>query len=514
MVKIIPRNRIKKINDNESEGKTSKDNYGDKLNISLDSNVKKLRELMKDNQLVVFRKFENTENDNIKCCLIFANGMADKDILNSNVIDPIMNSSIGKDIPSKDIINFLINKVITTNQLGKAVTIEVIISVVMAGDGILLIDGCSEAIVIYARSMEGRQIDEPITETVVRGPREAFTEAIETNISLIRKRIKSYELKMVLKDIGTLTKTKICICYMENIASPKILDELYKRLDKIEVDGIFDSGYIQEIIKDEPLSPFKTIGDTERPDVVCGKLLEGRIGIICDGTPFVLTLPFLFLENFQISEDYYDNFAFASFNRLLRWIAYFLTTSVPGLYIAFTTFHQEMIPTPLLLSISSARQGVPFPTTFEAFGMIIVFEILREAGVRLPKPIGQTISIVGALVLGDAAVTARIISAPMIIVTSLTGISSFLIPKLLGPIVVIRFIIIFLSSFLGLYGYIFGMMGLYIHLMSMRSFGVPYMMNVGVIDASSIKDTVVRYPLRLLKKRPRIIGQKNPVRKS
>ncbi len=243
-------------------------------------------------------------------------------------------------------------------------------------------------------------------------------------------------------------------------------------------------------------------------------MLEGRISILCDGTPFVSTLPYLFIEYFQASEDYYNNYIFATINRLIRIIGFFLSTSVPAIYVALTTYHQEMIPTPLLLSISAAREGVPLPTVIEAMIMLFTFEIIREAGVRLPAAIGQAVSIVGALVLGQAAVAARLISAPMVIVTALTGISSFLTPQMIETLILIRFILLALSSFLGLYGYIFGIIGIFIHLMSLRSFGVPYMLNVSPINKQDVKDTAIRAPWWYMYYRPKLISDRNSVRKA
>jgi spore germination protein KA len=287
----------------------------------------------------------------------------------------------------------------------------------------------------------------------------------------------------------------------------QILKELKARLSKIDYDGILYSQTIEEFIKDSPLSLFKTLGATERPDTVAGRLLEGRIAVFCDGTPFVLTLPFIFVEYFQSADDYDNNYIYSSFNRLLRYAAFFLGTSVPALYVAVTTFHQELIPTSLLLSIATSRLGVPFPTVVEATIMLIGFGLLREAGVRLPQPVGQAVSIVGALVIGEAAVNARLISAPMVVVAATTIISSFIMPKMLGPFIILRMLFLFLAGFIGLYGYLFGIMGLFVYLMSMRSFGVPYTIGVGIINPSELKDTAVRAPWWYLKLRPRLIAK-------
>jgi spore germination protein KA len=365
-----------------------------------------------------------------------------------------------------------------------------------------------EAILTETKALPERGIEEPNSERVVKGAKEGFNEITITNLALIRKRLRTHNLKFSFKEVGTITKTKLCICYVDGVVNKKILQELINRLDNIDNDGIITSQAVEEFIKDAPLSLFKTIGNTERPDVAVGKLLEGRIVIIVDGTPFVLTLPFIFQEHFQSADDYTSNYIFASFNRLLRMMAFFLGISIPALYVAVTTYHQELIPTPLLLSISTAREGIPFPTVVEALIMLAGFTTLREAGVRLPQAIGQSLSIVGALVLGEAAVNARIISAPMVIVIAMTGISSFLVPKLIGAFEIVRLIFLILSAFWGLFGYMYGVIGLFIYLFSLRSFGVPYMLYSSAVTYEDIKDTTLRLPIWSMKNRPRLISKK------
>ena len=249
---------------------------------------------------------------------------------------------------------------------------------------------------------------------------------------MVRRKLKTHELKFKFRVLGSRSHTKACICYLEGLANEAILAELEKRLDKINLDGIMDTNYIIELIKDAPLSPFKTIGNTERPDVVAGKLLEGRIALILDGTPVAITLPYLFNEYFQTNDDYYTNFYFASISRIIRIISFILTTSAPAVFIALTTFHQEIIPSSLLLSISLSRQRVPFPTIIEALVLGLIFESIREAGVRASSNIGASLSIVGALILGQAAVTANFFSAPMLIVVGFTVVSGLMFPKLSG----------------------------------------------------------------------------------
>ncbi|MFT9494389.1 spore germination protein [Anaerosolibacter sp.] len=474
---------------------------------SLEDNILIFKKIFAGNDLIVFRTIRNQHDDKLLFCLIYADGMTDKETIQDTVILPLIGAKI-----SSNSLDDIKDTVIGSGNIEIDNRIDELVKSIIYGDSVLLMDGSQEALIVDTKGWEKRKITEPIGEAAVRGPREGFTESIQTNLSLIWRKIISPDLKMEYTEIGKRTKTKVCICYLKSLASEKIIQELRKRLGEIEIDSILESGYIESFVQDAPLSPFETMGSTERPDVVAAKLLEGRIAVFCDGTPFVLTLPFLFMEYFQVNEDYYHNFIYSSFNRLLRYFAFLFSTSIPAIYIALTTYHQEMIPTPLLLSISASRQGVPFPTVFEALAMGITFEILREAGTRLPKPIGETVSIVGALVLGEAAVTARIVSAPIVIVTAITGITSLMLPKMLGALSIVRFSFIILSSFLGLYGYIFGVVGLFIHLMSIRSFGIPYMLHLGSIDKEDVKDTIIRAPWWYMHYRPKLIGTKDPVR--
>ena len=472
---------------------------------SLDENINMIKNIFINDTTVIYRELSVKNAASTKCMLVYIDGMANSQIINENIIKPILLSDISY-IDHNNVMDILMQKVLLTGDNKKCSSVDDIINGIMYGKTMLFIDGLAELISIDTIGWETRSISEPQAETIVRGPREGFTESMNLNLSLLRRRLINPNLKLEFMRIGKQTKTLICVCYINGIANEHILKELMTRLDNIDIDSILDSGYIEEMIKDAPYSPFRTIINTERPDVVAGKLLEGRFAVICDGSPVVLTLPSIFVELFQSNEDYYDNFLYSSFVRSLRWLCFFLGTSVPAIYVALVTFHQELIPTPLLISIYSARKGVPFPSFVEAMGMMIVFEILKEAGLRMPKYVGQAISIVGALVLGDAAVNARLVSAPIVIITALTGISSLMLPQVLG-MVEIRIIFLILSSFLGLYGYIFGVMGLVLHMMSIRSFGIPYMNNVPSFSTQDIKDTVIRAPWWDMYLRPKMFSK-------
>ena len=486
------------------ESDTKQKKYGEnRLDESIDSNIKLFKQIFIDDGTFTVRYFENQHNEKIKCCIFYIEGMVDNTIVNENIIKPVIMSTILKD--SDETVECLKSKVIVSDNVTKAADIDELAAAVIRGETVLVLDGSSNGLIIHTKGWQTRSITEPQGERVARGPREGFIEAIMVNLTMIRRKLETTDLSMKFMTIGKQTQTKICICYMDGIVNQKVLAEIYRRLNEIQIDGILDSGYITELIRDSPYSPLGTIGTTERPDTFAAKLLEGRIGIVVDGTPVALTIPFVFIENFQSNEDYYNNFYFSSINRILRILSFFITISVPGIYSALVTFHQEAIPTPLILSISAAREGVPFPTIVEIIILLTVYEILRETGLRMPYYIGQALSIVGAMVLGTAAVEARLVSAPIVIVVSITAITGLMLPGIKGTVILLRLLLLLLSALLGLYGYIFGMMGFLIYLCELRSFGVPYMLSLMTLDPDELGDTVIRAPWWHMRLRPKLL---------
>ncbi len=484
------------------------------LSISLEDNIKIIKEIFKNDDTLIFRLFENQYDNRYKCCIIFADGMVNNSIINDTIILPIVeNTRLKKKSDTSDAIDELQYRVILANNVIKSKDLNQLIDGITNGSTILFLEGTDKFLIISTVGWETRTIEEPPSERIIKGPRDGFIESIMENLSMLRRSIKSPDLKFRFMTLGEKTRTKACVCYVEGIANEKLVDELFKRLDSFNMDGTLTINNIQETIKDHPLSPFKTTGNTERPDVVAAKLMEGRIALFLDGTPVVMTIPFMFIESFQANEDYYTNFYYGSINRMLRILGFLITTSIPALYLAFATFHQELIPTPLVLSISAARQDIPFPTIVELMAMLVVFEILREAGTRMPTYIGQALSIVGALVLGQAAVQARIVSAPVIIVVGLSGVTGLMIPSIAGVSIICRILLLLLASGLGIHGYNIGVLFLLVHLFSLQSFGVPYMSNINSFKLQELKDTAIRTPWWYMKYRPRSISPKNPKRK-
>lgn len=481
------------------------------LKKSLDYNIQLIKDVFKQDDTLTIRKFKMSSPHAAECSILFIEGMVDVEVVNKNIIQPILKTTL-KD--EKDSIEVLQEHVIASHIIEKTDDIDILVEGIIIGNTVLFLEGTAEALLITTKGWKFRDIEEPPSEKVISGPREGFTEAILTNLSLLRRKLKTPKLELKFFTLGVQSKTKVCFCYMEGIVNKQILKEVEKRVTDIHIDGVLDSGYIDELIKDSPLSPFKTVGSSERPDVVAAKLLEGRIAIVVDGSPNVLTVPFVFQEYFQSNEDYYSNYIFASINRILRILGFLLTISVTSVYVALITYHQEIFPTPLLLSISAAREGVPFPTVLEALILLFIFEVLREASVRMPEAIGQTMSIVGALVLGQAAVDAKLFSAPMIVIVALSGITALIVPRFKGSIIIVRLLLLLAAAFLGLYGFVFGIILVMIQLFGMRSFGVPYMSNYISFQFQDFKDTMIRAPWWYMMYRPKFIAAYNTIRQT
>jgi spore germination protein KA len=479
----------------------------------LELNVRYLRDLFTGDETLIFRKLENSRGKRtFQFCLVYADGMVDNRLVNQDVIRPLLEFRIEPD-ENASLIDTVQMQTMFSDDVKKTDEVEKLIQGIVYGDTVLLADGCQQALILNTKGFTLRSIEEPESERVIRGPREGFNESILTNLSMLRRKIRTQDLKFKFLTFGKRTKTKACICYLDSVVNRSVLMELERRLEKINIDGMLDTNYITEIIKDASYSAVKTVGSTERPDIVAAKLLEGRVALFLDGTPVVLTVPHLFIEHFQADEDYYLNYVFGSVDRILRITAFVLSLCAPAFYVAMVTFHQEMLPTPLLMSVFTSRQGVPFPTALEVILMLVVFEMLRESGARMPGIMGQTLSIVGALVIGQAAVDAKIVSAPVVIVVALAAICGLMVTRLKGYIIIHRFFLLACACVLGLYGLLLGLLVMLTGLFSMTSFEIPIMSGVYAKSAQNYKDIYIRAPWWTMLKRPKFLSE-NKVRQS
>ncbi|MDT0122781.1 spore germination protein [Paenibacillus sp. RRE4] len=434
-----------------------------------------LRAVFTDCSDVIFHSFETAGFTSALC--VYCVGLCDTERLERQVLTPVQ--EIGMEAAQVPLSS--VKTVETSKEAAEAI---------LEGEALLLLEGSNVATTYPLYKAANRSTEEPLAESTVRGARDGFTESLATNLSLVRKRLKTPALKFRTRTVGESSNTSIALAYVEGIIDASLVTEVEQRLDRLRVRDILESQYIEEDIIDQRFSPFPQMIATERPDVVASNLMEGRFAILVDGTPFTLVAPVTLFSMLQSPEDYYQYVFMSVFLRWLRYVFYVLSLLLPSAYVAITTYHQEMIPTVLLLSIARAREEIPFPALVEALIMEIAFEALREAGVRLPKQVGSAVSIVGALIIGQAATTAGIVSAPMIIIVAITGIASFMIPRYSASIStrLLRFPIMILAGTLGLIGVMLGIILIVIHLSSLRSFGAPYLSPVAPTNAKGLKD--------------------------
>ena len=517
MKKKIIKKRVEEVISSRTDNPEKKSKER-KLNNKLKENLKLIEDIIGFSDDVIIRKFKLGNRLGIKAALIFIDGLIDKQIINESILQPLLIEEFSaedtEELAASDIIKFVEENTLTINELEVVSELEDVIQGSLNGDTVLLIDGYSQAFILNSKGWNMRGISEPDTESVIRGPRDGFTETLRVNTALIRRRIKHPALRIKSLTVGKYTKTDVAICYIEGLTNKNLVEEVKERVNNIEIDNILESGFIEQLIEDNHISPFPQILSTERPDRVVGNMLEGRIAIVTDGTPFILIVPATFSVFLQSPEDYYDRFIIGSFLRILRFIAIVIALALPSIYIAVIAFHPEMIPTQLALAFAGGRAAVPFPSYIEAFVMSGLMELLREASVRLPNPIGPTIGIVGALIIGDAAVSASIVSPFMVIVVATTTIASFAIPDYSAAIAlrIGKFPLMILASIFGIYGLVLGLIFLSIHLTSLKSFGIPYMTPIAPSRINDLKDTILRVPIWNMVTRPKYMRTKNKQR--
>lgn len=479
-----------------------------------------IRKEISHNSDVHFREF-NIGRTGIRAAIIFVEGLSDKDLIDKHIMKSLMvdffdelkeEPSYVKGAISKE---FIKNQILSISEVKEVHHIKELIPKVLTGLTALLIDGLSDVFILGTTKANKRNIEEPVSEALVRGPRVGFTEILTDNTALLRRHGENVNLSLTKFQVGKRAKKELAIAYMKEIADPELVEEVKKRIQKIDIDHVAESGYIEQLIEDNYLSPFPQVQSTERPDRVISALMEGRVAILLDGTPFALIAPVTFSMLLQSPEDYYERWIPGTLFRLLRFGAAIVTLFAPSMYISFISFHPGLIPSELAISIIGTREGVPFPSIIEALLMEVSIEILREAGLRLPKPIGPAMGIVGGLIIGEAAVQAGIVSNIMVIVVAITAISSFAIPSYSAgiPLRILRFVAMFGAALFGLYGVILFFLFLCSHLVKLKSFGVPYASPAVPYRLRDWKDFMVRMPLQMMKRRPKMMHTKDQIRK-
>lgn len=485
------------------------------INSKLNQTILALKEILKDADDIIYRTIECGKKQKIKMCLIYVDGMTTKEAVSQFAIETLMeffdlNNFEKNTTQELDRIASLTS--IATSEISSVDNISTAVNKILSGETMLFIDGSTKAIMISSRGWPMRSISEPVAETLLRGPRDGFNETLKVNITLIRRRIKDPKLKVKYMQVGTKSKTDVAIMYLEDRVNRQVLEELQKRLSKINIEAVLESSYIEELIEDDNYSPFPQVENTQRPDAAASAIYEGRVVIGVDNTPQVLMVPAIMTVFMQSSEDYYERWLSACMIRIVRYLALPITILLPALYVAITTFHPNMLPTGLALYVAASRAKVPFPAWFEASLIEITMELIREAGMRIVGPIGSTIGIVGGLVIGQAAVEAGLISPLVIIIVALTTISSFAIPSynFSTSLRMLRFVFIILAATLGLFGVSLGICILLTHLCALKSMGVPYMTPFSsfVENKPDLMDTIIRHRIKNMVHKPEYLRRK------
>lgn len=490
------------------EGKSLLEIFDHPISSSLEENIEVLKKLLGNSDDVILRRITIGNANRLSAVIIVVDGLVDKVALQNNVMEPLMLWARKIEAPvvstSEAIRSFFSEQLISFLEIKEQTTYPELVDAVLGADAVLLIDKLDIGFVLGAKQWEHRSISDPATENLVRGPREGFNEVMKTSVALVRRRIKDPNLRVKFLRLGTRSATDCALLYIEDVANPVLVNEVKRRLEVINNDSILENGYIEQFIQDTPFSPFPQVQYTERPDRVAAALLEGRVAIMSDGSPSALLVPATLSNFLPAPEDYYERWFLMTFIRIVRTASLLNSMLLPSLYIAFTSFHQEIIPTRLALAMAGARAGVPFSALIEALLMEFTFELLREAGIRLPVPIASTIGIVGGIIIGQTAVSAGLVSPIMVIVVALTAMGSFAVPSfnVAISIRILRFPLMILSALFGLYGLTAGVILILLHLVSLKSFGIPYLSPVAPLTLSGLTDTIVRAPRWLHRLRP------------
>lgn len=437
-------------------------------------------------------KFRNLDTILGKATLVFIDDLSSAQSISQYVILPLRgHQSLVNTKNENYTVQDVVEKVLDLSMTSIAKDVDDAITHILTGDPVVIFDNHEEIIFTECKSFPRRGVGIPETESVLKGPREGFNELIVDNVALIRRRVKNPDLVFETVVVGEHSKTAVAIVYIQNLAPEYLINEIKNTVKKLDLRFVLDTNYIEANLKKQK-SFFDTVGYTEKPDEVSAKLMEGRVGVIVDGTPFVITVPYFFLENFQMPDDYYLNRYYSNFNRILRWFAFFIATFAPALYVALITYHFSMIPSLFIFRLAVSRAGVPFPTFLEVIIMMIAFQLVKEAGLRMPHPIGGAMSIVAGLILGEAAVGAGIASRITIIVVAISTLSYFLVPKLYAPISYWSFVLVIFSAMLGLPGCFIGSSILLIQLAELDTLGYPFLYPVGSISELKFKDVILR----------------------
>lgn len=485
------------------------------VSADLQENIRVYQQIFSECADIKMREMKLGKEQDVGCMVAYIEVTGGSAIFEKSLIGNLLNSL--SDCTREEILERLSTNALGLSDVTPFPTMEEAADGMLTGDTILFVDGFDRALKIPDKGYPHMSITEAESEKTIRGSNEGFTDSVKTNTALIRKRVRSPKVKIKEIKAGVRSKTNVDLVYIEDLVYPGLLEEAERRLNRYDIDGVLDSGIIEQLSEEKWYSPFPQFQTTQKPDRAAQALLEGRVVLIADNSPAALILPTDYNSFIQTSDDYYNRWEIASFGRLLRYVASFFAMTLPGLYLAVCNFHTQILPTTLLLSFAAARQGVPFPGVVEVLLMELSFELLREAGVRLPGAMSNTIGIVGGLIIGQAAVEANIVSPIVVIVVAFTALCSFAIPneEFATAFRLLKFVLIGLSAWLGFFGFLLGLLGILIHLSHLKSFGIPYLMpfiGADVTNYEDERDSLVRLPLFVLRHRPIFSRRKERIR--
>ncbi|MBO4262720.1 MAG: spore germination protein [Clostridia bacterium] len=473
------------------------------LKEDINHNVRAIKAFIGKSDDVIFFSFKSCGKDAVA---VYVDSITDKDMLGLEVISPLKNAEEFSTVKS-------LAKKITLANITLKNNIKDCVTAILNGSTVIFFDEKQQAIAADLKKFEMRAISEAPTGLAIRGPRNAFTETIKTNLSLIRRYLKSEELTITSMEIGTYTKTSVSLVYISGIAGKDLVDKVNDKLKSIVIDGVPDSSYIAKFLSEKKHSLFKQVGATERPDVVIERLLEGRVAVIVDGSPFVLTLPYLIIEDFQSAEDYYISSYRANFSRIIRVVALFIAVVLPAYFVSTQIFHMQLIPLNFLLTIINAIKGIPLTPSMEMFFTMLIFEILNETSVRMPKYVGMALGIVGALVLGETVVQAGIVSTPAVLIMALSGICIYTVPEITESTSILRILFLLLAGSIGIYGILVISAIMICYLVTSDNYGVPYTAPYSPLIANDLQDSFLMKNVVDMTKRPESIGSPNKIRR-
>lgn len=465
---------------------------------NLKENISLIKEKFGDSQELIVKEISSENNT---CAILYILGITDTEALSRFVIQPILDSTIKltpKNTPSR----------IPMSETESEVSIDKVISALIKGKGVLIFENNPEVIILGIDKFKERSLSEPPTSTVLKGPREGFVESLKTNISILRKILATPKLRNISTEVGKYTNTTVSIVYIDGLADKNVIENVKNKINSIKIDGVIDSHYITQYLEEHKNSMFKQVGNSEKPDIIAAKLLEGRIAIIVDGSPIVLTIPFIYLEDIQSSDDYYSNNKRASFIRWIRIFSIFISILSPGLYIAVVLHHYKAIPLKFLITIINTTKGLPLTPFAEIIFVLLLFEILYEASLRMPKYLGMALSIVGALILGDTAVKAGLISPPSVMIVAISGLSIYCVPDQGPQLYLLRILFTFAGGALGIFGITALMIFLLIYLCDFDSYGAAYFAPIAPLVPDDLNDSVIRSNLVNMKTRPKSFNKK------